>query len=89
LQTIDASAHGGNYYIPTRARDTEQIDETNGFAAILEENEDDISRGNSPAFLDMSGDLDMLGEKRDGESIPVMPWRGLLKKSNSKVNVND
>jgi hypothetical protein len=35
----------------------------------------------------------LLQEKRDGSServsVSVMPWRGLLKKANSKVNLNE
>ena len=55
----------------------------------MEENEDDISRANSPGFYDMAADSELMSEKRDGELIPVMPWRGLLRKANSKVNINE
>jgi len=81
-----------NYYIPQKFREqSEQYDDSNGFAAIIEEDEDDLTtRENSPVFVEMTaGDLDVLGEKRDTETIPVMPWRGLLKKANSKVNLNE
>jgi len=53
----------------------------------LEEQEDDLSRGSSPAFSEMAGQADMAGDKRDSDVIPVMPWRGLLKKAPSKVNL--
>jgi len=50
---------------------------------------------NSPVLFDMSSadptGTSGLGEKRDGSDgqlIPVMPWRGLLRKANSKVNLN-
>ena len=48
----------------------------------------DIYRVSSPAYSEMAGEADMGGEKRDrGDVLPVLPWRGILKKSNSKVNL--
>jgi hypothetical protein len=77
-----------NYYIPPKPK--EPFEDTAGFTAILEESEDDISRSGSPAFYDLAGDGDNMVEKRDGgDLIPVMPWRGLLRKANSKVNINE
>ena len=77
-----------NYYTAPKIKDPQ--DNSAGFSAILEESEDDMSRSTSPAFFEMAGERDNVSEKRDGgDVIPVMPWRGLLRKANSKVNLNE
>ena len=81
-----------SYSTAPRIKEIHVEDEENGpaFPAIMEENEDDFSRASSPAFVEIAAfSTGGGGEKRDSELIPVMPWRGLLKKSTSKVNLND
>merc|ERR1719268_29018 len=63
--------------------------------SIPEENEDDFlsTPSCSPInFSEFSPESAIMDEKRDSNNsdlISVMPWRGILKKTNSRVNLNE
>jgi len=63
--------------------------------SIPEENEEDFlsTPSRSPLiFSEFSPESAIMDEKRDSNAsdlISVMPWRGILKKTNSRVNLNE
>jgi len=60
--------------------------------SIPEENEEDYlsTPSRSPLiFQEFSPESAIMDEKRDSDLISVMPWRGILKKTSSRVNLKE
>ncbi len=75
-------------------RNTHDLEHPN-IPTIPEENEEDLesvvgSHSNSPLFFqEFNPETPFLEEKKDSALISVLPWRGVLRKTNSKVNITE
>ena len=83
-----------NYVIPSRLQESQIYqDNLNGFTAIeeLEEiNNQEDEDNNNIEFFEIGSSLDGQEEKRDGSAmVPILPWKGTLKKSSSSANLNE